>query len=247
MVDRIVMEVSRYRPEIESAPVLQAYEVPLTREWAILDGLNYIKDQLDGTLSFRWSCRMGICGSCGIHDQRRPEIGVRDVPRGLPARAGTSGADAKLPGDPRSRRRHQRLHGQTAERQALDHPGGRAVRRGRRIPADPSRNGRVQEVQHVHQLHAVLLGMPRVRAGPGLPRSGGDRAGSALQPGLARRRRGGSQGRARRGRRRLGVHLGGRMLDGLSEGSRSGRRDPALQADRRNAVGEESVFPRGAR
>jgi len=32
MADHIVMEVSRYRPEIESAPALQAYEVPLTRE-----------------------------------------------------------------------------------------------------------------------------------------------------------------------------------------------------------------------
>lgn len=63
MMDRIVMEVSRYRPEIESAPTFQAYEVPLTREWAVLDGLTYIKDHLDGTLSFRWSCRMGICGS----------------------------------------------------------------------------------------------------------------------------------------------------------------------------------------
>ena len=31
MADRIVMEVTRYRPEIESEPVLQAYEVPVTR------------------------------------------------------------------------------------------------------------------------------------------------------------------------------------------------------------------------
>ena len=75
MADRIVMEVSRYRPEIESEPVLQAYEVPLTREWAILDGLNYIKDQLDGTLSFRWSCRMGICGSCGMTINGDPKLG----------------------------------------------------------------------------------------------------------------------------------------------------------------------------
>src|ERR1700737_714362 len=65
MADHIVMEVSRYRPEIESEPAVEAYEVPLTREWAILDGLNYIKDQLDGTLTFRWSCRMGIWGGCG--------------------------------------------------------------------------------------------------------------------------------------------------------------------------------------
>jgi fumarate reductase iron-sulfur subunit len=75
MADRIVMEVSRYRPEIDSAPVIQDYEVPLTREWAILDGLNYIKDHLDGTLSFRWSCRMGICGSCGMTIDGDPKLG----------------------------------------------------------------------------------------------------------------------------------------------------------------------------
>lgn len=73
-MDRIVMEVSRYRPEIESAPTFQAYEVPLTREWAVLDGLTYIKDHLDGTLSFRWSCRMGICGSSGMTINGDPKL-----------------------------------------------------------------------------------------------------------------------------------------------------------------------------
>lgn len=75
MADRIVMEVSRFRPETDSGPVFEAYEVPLTREWAILDGLNYIKDQLDGTLTFRWSCRMGICGSCGMTINGDPKLG----------------------------------------------------------------------------------------------------------------------------------------------------------------------------
>lgn len=74
MMDRIVMEVSRYRPEIESAPTFQAYEVPLTREWAVLDGLTYIKDHLDGTLAFRWSCRMGICGSSGMTINGDPKL-----------------------------------------------------------------------------------------------------------------------------------------------------------------------------
>ena len=66
MPDTITLQVTRYRPESGSAPTLQEYVVPLREEWAILDGLNYIKDHLDGTLSFRWSCRMGICGSCGM-------------------------------------------------------------------------------------------------------------------------------------------------------------------------------------
>jgi fumarate reductase iron-sulfur subunit len=64
--DTIMLQVARYRPESDSAPTLQEYEVPMREEWAVLDGLNYVKDHLDGTLSFRWSCRMGICGSCGM-------------------------------------------------------------------------------------------------------------------------------------------------------------------------------------
>ncbi|HEY5856344.1 MAG TPA: succinate dehydrogenase iron-sulfur subunit [Aldersonia sp.] len=68
------MEVSRYRPEQESEPTLQRYEVPLRADWAILDGLNYIKDRLDGTLSYRWSCRMGICGSCGMTVNGEPKL-----------------------------------------------------------------------------------------------------------------------------------------------------------------------------
>jgi fumarate reductase iron-sulfur subunit len=66
MEDRITLQVTRYRPEQESKPTFDEYDVPLRDDWAVLDGLNYVKDHLDGTLSYRWSCRMGICGSCGM-------------------------------------------------------------------------------------------------------------------------------------------------------------------------------------
>jgi fumarate reductase iron-sulfur subunit len=62
----IVLEVFRYRPEQEHEPTFQTYEVPLRKDWVVLDALNYIKDEIDGTLTFRWSCRMGVCGSCGM-------------------------------------------------------------------------------------------------------------------------------------------------------------------------------------
>ncbi len=60
------LEVLRYRPEQDDAPVFQHYDVPYRDDWVVLDALNYIKNELDGTLSFRWSCRMGVCGSCGM-------------------------------------------------------------------------------------------------------------------------------------------------------------------------------------
>ena len=74
MADRITLQVVRYRPEQEAEPTYQEYEVPCRKDWVVLDGLNYVKDQLDGTLSYRWSCRMGICGSCGMTVNGEPKL-----------------------------------------------------------------------------------------------------------------------------------------------------------------------------
>jgi fumarate reductase iron-sulfur subunit len=74
MPGQITLRVARYRPEQEDVPTFDEYEVPLRRDWAVLDGLNYIKDELDGTLSYRWSCRMGICGSCGAMVNGEPKL-----------------------------------------------------------------------------------------------------------------------------------------------------------------------------
>ncbi|WP_248965842.1 succinate dehydrogenase/fumarate reductase iron-sulfur subunit [Sphaerisporangium perillae] len=74
MADRITLRVTRYRPESDTEPAAREYEIPLRKEWSVLDGLNHIKDHLDGTLSYRWSCRMGVCGSCGMTVDGEPKL-----------------------------------------------------------------------------------------------------------------------------------------------------------------------------
>jgi fumarate reductase iron-sulfur subunit len=74
MAKQIKLQVARYRPEQESEPVFDEYEVPCHDDWVVLDGLNHVKDQMDGTLSYRWSCRMGICGSCGMTVNGEPKL-----------------------------------------------------------------------------------------------------------------------------------------------------------------------------
>ena len=74
MADRIRLQVARYRPEQESEASFDEFDVPCPKDWVILDGLNHIKDQLDGTLAYRWSCRMGICGSCGMTVNGEPKL-----------------------------------------------------------------------------------------------------------------------------------------------------------------------------
>lgn len=53
---------------------MQSYTIPYREDWVVLDALNYIKDQIDGTLSYRWSCRMGVCGSCGMMVNGTPKL-----------------------------------------------------------------------------------------------------------------------------------------------------------------------------
>ena len=74
MAEVITLEVTRYCPERDPRPTQQTYSVPLRKDWTVLDGLNYVKDRVDGSLAFRWSCRMGICGSCGMMVNGEPKL-----------------------------------------------------------------------------------------------------------------------------------------------------------------------------
>ena len=74
MADSIRLEVTRFRPDTDAGAHPQEYDVPLRKEWTILDGLNHVKNEVDTTLSFRWSCRMGICGSCGMNVDGEPRL-----------------------------------------------------------------------------------------------------------------------------------------------------------------------------
>jgi fumarate reductase iron-sulfur subunit len=71
---KVKFEVLRFRPEQDPEPVFQSYEIECMEDWVVLDALNAIKDDIDPTLSHRWSCRMGVCGSCGMLVNGRPVL-----------------------------------------------------------------------------------------------------------------------------------------------------------------------------
>src|SRR5438105_718470 len=72
--ETMTLEVFRYNPEKDQQGHFQTYTVPFRGEWVVLDALNYIKDEIDGTLTYRWSCRMGVCGSCGMMVNGEPKL-----------------------------------------------------------------------------------------------------------------------------------------------------------------------------
>lgn len=65
---RIEFSIYRYNPDVDPKPRMQDYslEVPEGRDMMVLDALILLKEQ-DPTLSFRRSCREGVCGSDGIN------------------------------------------------------------------------------------------------------------------------------------------------------------------------------------
>jgi fumarate reductase iron-sulfur subunit len=75
MSETITLEVLRYNPEADTEPHFQTYTVPYQDDWVVLDALNHVKDHLDSTLSYRWSCHMAVCGSCGMMINGEPKLG----------------------------------------------------------------------------------------------------------------------------------------------------------------------------
>ena len=71
------IHITRYLPESSEIPFVQQFDIPADDSTSVLDALNYIKEELDPSLSFRWSCRMAICGSCGLMVNGKPKLGCK--------------------------------------------------------------------------------------------------------------------------------------------------------------------------
>lgn len=62
------LSLYRYNPEVDSKPYYQDYEIELdTHDTKLLSALIKIKEKYDDSLSFRRSCREGICGSDALN------------------------------------------------------------------------------------------------------------------------------------------------------------------------------------
>ena len=60
--------IYRFNPEASFKPYYETFEINLSKCGPMmLDALLYIKNNIDSTLTFRRSCREGICGSCSMN------------------------------------------------------------------------------------------------------------------------------------------------------------------------------------
>lgn len=64
------LSVSLWRGTAEGA--YQTYKVPLRPNQTVLDVVTWIQRNLDSTLSYRFACRVGVCGSCAMTVNGQP-------------------------------------------------------------------------------------------------------------------------------------------------------------------------------
>ena len=223
----VALKIWRYDAETGERE-LRDYEVEAP-EWAcLLDVLDIVKDKVDGTLAYRKSCRMMICGSCGMRMDGRAVLACKE--RMLPiVEAGPRAGDLG-DGEPADRQGPRRRHGSVLAEDARDEAVARARatprRRRARSSASPSSEtrGDPQGVA-LHQLRLLRLRVQLDGVGPGVPRPGGAREGHALR----RRRARPGDGRAARGlqlrARDLGLHALLLLPGALPERRRPARRD----------------------
>ncbi|HEY7589177.1 MAG TPA: succinate dehydrogenase iron-sulfur subunit [Thermoplasmata archaeon] len=72
----VLLKVYRHNPNHPGKEArMVAYRVPCREGLTVLDALLWVKEHVDNGLAFRYSCRMGICGSCGMLINGKPMLG----------------------------------------------------------------------------------------------------------------------------------------------------------------------------
>ena len=83
--------IYRWNPDDGQNPRTDTYEVDLDACGPmVLDALIKIKNEVDPTLTFRRSCREGICGSCAMNIDGTQHAGLPEADRGGEGRGAAS-------------------------------------------------------------------------------------------------------------------------------------------------------------
>ena len=192
----VALKIWRFDPETGER-ALREYEVDAP-EWAcLLDVLDLIKDKHDGTLAYRKSCRMMICGSCGMRMDGRAVLACKERMKPI-ADAGHVPVISAMGNMPVLKDLVVDMAPFWEKIRADQAVARPRLRRGRREGADrlPAGDERDPQGSALHHVRLLRLGVQLDGVRPGVPRARGAREGLPL-----RRRR------ARPGRRRAAEEL----------------------------------------
>ena len=74
---KVTIKAFRFNAETDYLPYIKQYEMEVGKDDLVLDLMNRIKWEHDGSVSYRRSCRHGICGACGIKVNGKPVLACK--------------------------------------------------------------------------------------------------------------------------------------------------------------------------
>ena len=172
------IEVMRYNPERDADRISKSLTVPYDEQTSLLDALGYIKDNLAPDLSYRWSCRMAICGSCGMMVNRVPKLACKTFLREY-----TDGMKVEALGNfPIERDLVVDMTHFIESLEAIKPYiiGNNRVAGQRPKHTDPCADGEISPVLWLHQLRFVLRRLSAIRPEPRVYWPCGDYPGASL-------------------------------------------------------------------
>ncbi|MBD5606578.1 MAG: 2Fe-2S iron-sulfur cluster binding domain-containing protein, partial [Candidatus Eremiobacteraeota bacterium] len=66
-MSKITLDLFRFDPAVDEEPRRERVDIDFPDTSTVLDALEYAKAEVDGSISFRRSCRSAICGSCSMN------------------------------------------------------------------------------------------------------------------------------------------------------------------------------------
>ncbi|MFZ6034688.1 MAG: succinate dehydrogenase/fumarate reductase iron-sulfur subunit [Patescibacteria group bacterium] len=71
---KIEFRIYRYNSSKKGKEKYQVYKIPYSKGMTVLDVVSYVYKNIDPTLAYRYECRQGICGTCGVTLNGRPVL-----------------------------------------------------------------------------------------------------------------------------------------------------------------------------
>jgi fumarate reductase iron-sulfur subunit len=86
MARRLTFHIFRYNPQdADSAPRMDTFQLDETDSMTLFIVLSRIREEQDPSLQFDFCCRAGICGSCALLINGRPDLACHTKTKDLPS------------------------------------------------------------------------------------------------------------------------------------------------------------------
>jgi succinate dehydrogenase / fumarate reductase iron-sulfur subunit len=80
----LTLKIKRFHKEKDPPQWIETFQVEIRKGMNLLEALTRIQDEQDGTLSFRYSCRGAVCGSCAMRVNGKDVLACRTHVEDLP-------------------------------------------------------------------------------------------------------------------------------------------------------------------